>query len=136
MVGLGALLLAGIAFNVWSMRDAKAIAQGMAAIDYEPQEYNRPIVYGLMIFTLLPYALGLAIFIQSNTVIAYYLPTKDMSPSLIPSDRILVNRLRIETASLSRGDLIVFRNPKNRRQPLSSESSHWLEILSKSGKGN
>lgn len=117
MVGLGGLLLAALAFNIWSMRDAKAIAQSMAAIDYEPQEYNRTIVYGLMIFTLLPYAVGLAFFIRENTFEAFYLPTASMSPTLIPRDRVLVTKQKIETASFSCGDLVVFRSPKNRRQP-------------------
>jgi signal peptidase I len=85
----------------------------MAALEYEPQEYNRPIVYWLMILTLFPYAIGLALFLQANTFSAFYLPTASMSPSLIPGDRVLVNRLRIETMSFSRGDLVVFRNPCN-----------------------
>ncbi len=116
MVGLGTLLLAGIAFNIWSMRDAKAIARQMGAIDYEPQEYNRPIIYGLMIFTLLPYAIGLALFLRENTFEAFYLPTASMSPTLIPGDRVLVSNHKIETASFSRGDLVGFRSPGNRRQ--------------------
>jgi signal peptidase I len=116
MVGLGALLLAGIAFCIWSARDAKAIAQSMAAIEYEPQEYNRPIVYWLMIFTLLPYAIGLALFLNANTIAAFYLPTSSMSPSLIPGDRVLVNKLQMESTSFSRGEIVVFRNPENRRQ--------------------
>ncbi len=116
MFGLGGLLLAGIVFNIWSARDAKAIAQSMAAIEYEPQEYNRPIVYWLTIFTLLPYAIGLALFLRSNTIEAFYLPTVSMSPSLIPGDRVLANKLKIETATFSRGDLVVFRNPGSRRR--------------------
>lgn len=116
MVSLGVLLVAGIGMCVWSARDARAIARSMAAIDYEPQEYNRPLVYWLMIFTLLPYAIGLALFLRENTINAYYLPTASMSPSLIPGDRVLVSRLRVETMSFSRGDLVVFRNPEDRRQ--------------------
>jgi signal peptidase I len=116
MVGLGTLILVSIAFNIWSMRDAKAIARQMAAIDYEPQEYNRPIIYGLMIFTLLPYAVGIVLFLRENTFEAFYLPTASMSPTLIPGDRVLVSNHKIETALFSRGDLVVFRSPGNRRQ--------------------
>jgi signal peptidase I len=116
MISLGGLLLAGIGYCLWSARDAQAIARSMAAIEYEPQEYNRPIVYWLTIFTLVPYAIGLALFLQANTFSAFYLPTASMSPSLVPGDRVLANKLRIETMSFSRGDLIVFRNPGGRKQ--------------------
>jgi signal peptidase I len=111
-----ALLVAIIAFNIWSARDAKAIARSMAAIEFEPQEYNRPLVYGLMILTWFPYVLGLALFLRANVVEAFYLPTSSMAPSLIPGDRVLANKLGIGTATFSHGDLVVFRNPQNRRQ--------------------
>ena len=39
-----------------------------------------------------------------------------MAPTLIPGDRILANKLGISTRTIHRGDVIVFRNPENRRQ--------------------
>jgi len=60
--------------------------------------------------------LGLALFLRSNAVEAFVLPTSSMAPSLVSGDRILANKLGIETASFSHGDVIVFRNPQNRRQ--------------------
>ena len=114
--GLAALVVVLIAFNIWSSLDAKAIARSMAAIDYEPQEYNRPVVYGLMIATWLPYAVGLALFLRSNVVEAFYLPTSSMAPSLVSGDRVLTKKLGIERASFERGDVVVFRNPQNRKQ--------------------
>ncbi len=114
--GLAALVVVLIAFNIWSSLDAKAIARSMAAIDYEPQEYNRPVVYGLMIATWFPYAIGLALFLRSNVVEAFYLPTACMTPSFVPGDRVLANKVGIETASFERGDVVVFRSPQNRKQ--------------------
>ena len=114
--GLAALVVALIAFNIWSSLDAKAIARSMAAIDYEPQEYNRPVVYGLMIATWFPYAIGLAFFLRSNVVEAYYLPTACMTPSFLPGDRVLANKVGVETTSFTHGDVVVFRNPQNRKQ--------------------
>ena len=116
LAGLAFLGCALIAFNLWSIRDAKAIARSMVAIDYEPQEYNRTVVYGLMIATWLPYAVGLALFLRSNVVEAFYLPTSSMAPSLVSGDRVLTKKLGIERASFERGDVVVFRNPQNRKQ--------------------
>lgn len=114
--GLGGLILALGTFHIWTTRDAKAIARSMAAIEYEPREYNRPLVYWLMILTWFPYVLGLALFLRSNAAEAFVLPTSSMAPSLVPGDRVLANKIGIDTASFSHGDLIVFRNPQNRRQ--------------------
>ncbi len=116
VAGLGGLILVLGTFNLWAAYDAKAIARSMAAIDYEPQEYNRPLVYGLMILTSFPYVLGLALFLRANAVEAFVLPTSSMAPSFIPGDRVLANKIGIATASFSHGDLVVFRNPQNRKQ--------------------
>ena len=116
LAGLAFLGCALIAFNLWSIRDAKAIARSMVAIDYEPQEYNRPVVYGLMIATWFPYAIGLALFLRSSVVEAFYLPTACMTPSFVPGDRVLANKVGIQTASFERGDVVVFRNPQRRKQ--------------------
>lgn len=114
--GLAALFVGLLVFNIWTALDAKAIARSMAAIDYEPQEYNRPVVYGLMIATWFPYAIGLALFLRSNVVEAFYLPTACMTPSFVPGDRVLANKVGIQTASFERGDVVVFRNPQRRKQ--------------------
>ncbi len=111
-----ALVLAIGLLNLWSASDARATARSMAAIDFEPREYNRPLVYGLMLLTWFPYVIGLALFLRANVVEAFYLPSSSMAPSFIPGDRILANKLGIETASFSPGDLVVFRNPQNRQQ--------------------
>ena len=114
--GLAVLVVGLMTLNIWSALDAKAIARSMAAIDYEPQEYNRPVVYGLMIATWFPYAIGLALFLRSNVVEAFYLPTSCMLPAFVPGDRVLANKIGIETALFERGDVVVFRNPQNRKQ--------------------
>ena len=116
VAGLGGLILVLGLFNYWAAYDAKAIARSMVAIEYEPQEYNRPLVYGLMILTSFPYVLGLALFLRANAVEAFVLPTSSMVPSFIPGDRVLANKIGIETASFTHGDVVVFRNPLNRKQ--------------------
>lgn len=116
VAGLGGLILVLGVFNLWTTYDAKAIARSMAAIAYEPQEYNRPLVYWLMILTSFPYVLGLALFLRANAVEAFVLPTSSMAPSFVPGDRVLANKIGIETASFTHGDVVVFRNPLNRKQ--------------------
>ena len=116
VVGLIGIIVPLGVLNLWSARDAKAIARSMAAIDYEPQEYNQPLVYWLMILTWFPYVLGVGLFLRANAVEAFVLPTSSMAPTLISGDRVLANKIRIETVSFAHGDVIVFRNPENRRQ--------------------
>lgn len=109
-------LIAFLALTVWSAYDARNTACRMAAIDFEPQDYNRPVVYGLMALTWLPYALGLALYLRANVVEAFYLPTSSMAPTLVRGDCVLTNKLGIGTRDLERGEVVVFRNPQNRRQ--------------------
>ncbi len=116
VAGLGGLILVLGTLNLWAAYDAKTIARSMAAIDYEPQEFNRPLVYGLMILTWFPYVLGLALFLRANAIEAFVLPTSSMAPSFVPGDRVLANKIGIETASFTHGDVVVFRNPLNRKQ--------------------
>ncbi len=101
---------------IWSAIDAKRIAQRMSGQSYSPRDYNHFAVYVLLSLTGLPYSLGLAYFLRANVMEAFIIPTSSMSPTLIPGDRILTNKLGIGTRSFSRGELIVFRNPENRRQ--------------------
>lgn len=116
VVGLGILLTVMTAFNIWSARDAKGIARRMAAIEFEPQEYNRPIVYGLMILVWFPYVFGLAFFLRSSVIEAFVIPSQSMAPSFVPGDRILASKLGIDTAIFQRGDVVVFHYPQNRQQ--------------------
>ena len=64
--------------------------------------------------TLLSWALTIvvALLISMGTrayaVQSYYVPTPSMSPTLMPGDRILVDKL---SSTIHRGDIIVFRNP-------------------------
>ncbi|MEI8379599.1 MAG: signal peptidase I [Planctomycetota bacterium] len=116
LTGLGLLTLVMMVFSIWSARDAKAIARGMAPIEFEPQEYNRPLVYGMMIMVWFPYAIGLGLFLRSNVIEAFVVPTVSMAPSIIPGDRVLANKLGIERAAFQHGDVVVFRNPQNRKQ--------------------
>jgi len=105
-----------IGLLIWSVRDAKAIARRMATMEFQLQEYNRFLVYTMMVMTNLPYVFGLAFFLRATVVEAFIIPSSSMSPALVPGDRILVTKIGIDSQTLPRGELVVFRNPMNRRQ--------------------
>ena len=96
--------------------DAKRIAQHLSSQDYNLQDYNHLAVYVLLSLTSVPYSIGMAFFLRANVMEAFVIPTSSMSPTLLPGDRILTNKLGISTRTFHRGDVIVFRNPENRRQ--------------------
>ena len=109
--------LAGlIGLLVWSVRDARLLARSLATIDFQPQEFNRPLVYAMLMLTNVPYVIGLAFFLRATTFEAFVIPTSSMSPTLVPGDRVLVTKLGLNAQTFHRGELVVFRNPVNRQQ--------------------
>ncbi|MFM9961931.1 MAG: signal peptidase I [Planctomycetaceae bacterium] len=100
----------------WSAVDAKRIAKSPECQDYSLRDYNRPAVYVFLMLPSIPYALMLAFLLRASVLEAFVIPTSSMAPTLIPGDRILTNKLGISTRTIHRGDVIVFRNPENRRQ--------------------
>jgi signal peptidase I len=98
-----------LAITLGSIIDAARLARSLAGRPYELRDYNRSAVYWLMSLTTLPYALGLAVFLRANVVEAFIIPSRSMSPTLVPGDRILTNKLGLNERTLQRGDLVVFR---------------------------
>lgn len=109
-------LLIYLVAAIWAAVDAKRIAQALRGQDYALRDYNHLAVYVLLSLTSVPYSIGLAFFLRANVMEAFVIPTSSMSPTLLPGDRILTNKLGISTRTFDRGDVIVFRNPENRRQ--------------------
>lgn len=117
MLALFLVCLAGLlGLVVWSVRDAGQLARRMEPTAYQPQEFNRVSVYAMMASTSVPYAIGLAFFLRATLIEAFVIPTASMAPTLIPGDRILVTKMGMTTRTLERGQVVVFRNPVNRRQ--------------------
>lgn len=109
-------LLAFVGAAIWIAVDAKRIAAQQRSQDYTLRDYNHLAVYVMLSLTSVPYSIGLAFFLRANVMEAFVIPTSSMSPTLLPGDRILTNKLGISTRTFARGDLVVFRNPENRRQ--------------------
>ncbi|MFD2079825.1 signal peptidase I [Actinopolymorpha cephalotaxi] len=53
-------------------------------------------------------ALGLALLIKTFLVQAFYIPSESMENTLVPGDRVLVNKLSYRLGEIQRGDVIVF----------------------------
>ena len=53
-------------------------------------------------------ALGLALLIKTFLIQAFYIPSESMENTLIPGDRVLVNKLSYRLGDIQRGDVIVF----------------------------
>jgi signal peptidase I len=56
-------------------------------------------------------ALVIAIIIKTFLIQAFFIPSGSMEPTLMPDDRILVNRLAYRFGDIERGDIIVFADP-------------------------
>lgn len=61
-------------------------------------------------------ALVLALLIRAFVVQAFKIPTGSMRPTLIEGDRLLVNKFIYRFRKPERGDIIVFRFPKERKK--------------------
>ena len=53
-------------------------------------------------------ALGLALLIKTFLIQAFYIPSESMESTLVPGDRVLVNKLSYRLGEVQRGDVIVF----------------------------
>jgi signal peptidase I len=74
---------------------------------------------------LLGLALVLAIVIKSLFVQAFYIPSPSMEPEFVKNDRILVQKVSYwGSASASRGDIVVFKDPGNWLDASESASPH------------
>lgn len=71
-------------------------------------------------------AFGLAILLKTFVVQAFYIPSGSMEPTLMPGDRVLVDKVLYHP---HRGDIIVFQNPQPSPQPdrgIVGGFLHWL----------
>jgi signal peptidase I len=57
-------------------------------------------------------AIALAILVQSFVVKPYLIPSTSMANTLVPGQRVLVDRMVYRYRSVHRGDIIVFRRPE------------------------
>jgi signal peptidase I len=93
----------------------------------EEEEDRHSFLREVPILVLL--ALAVAIFIKTFLVQAFFIPSSSMEPTLMPGDRVLVNKLAYRFGDLSRGDVVVFQNPNEAQLPDRNAVEalvHWL----------
>lgn len=56
-------------------------------------------------------AIIIAYLLQALVVKPFEIPSGSMEPTLVPGDRVLVNRLAYKYGDIQRGDIIVFESP-------------------------
>jgi signal peptidase I len=74
-------------------------------------------------------AFGLALIIKTLLVQAFFIPSASMEPTLLPGDRVLVNKVVYHVGDIHRGDVIVFENPNPEQVPdrgVVGGFLHWL----------
>ncbi|MGZ5214386.1 MAG: signal peptidase I [Actinomycetota bacterium] len=80
--------------------------------------------FGILTLT----ALVIAVLIKTFLIQAFFIPSGSMEPTLMPDDRILVNRLAYRFGDIERGDVVVFADPTPTRQDrgIFGTLLHWL----------
>ncbi len=74
-------------------------------------------------------ALAVALVIKTFLVQAFFIPSSSMEPTLMPGDRVLVNKLAYRFGDPHRGDVVVFENPNEAALPDRNAVEalvHWL----------
>ncbi len=66
---------------------------------------------------LLALALGLAVVLRTFVVQAFFVPSESMVPALLKDDRIVVSKLSTDIGGVSRGQVVVFRDPSDWLDP-------------------
>jgi signal peptidase I len=89
---------------------------------FELKKFNRWYVYLLAIVISLGVSWSLKLTIRDVMVQPYKIPTASMSPTLLPGDFILSNKLYFCTHNPERGDIAIFTNPKD-------EKTEWIKRI-------
>src|SRR3954451_21228673 len=87
--------------------------QDTANVDLTPGAQKAVWLAALEWGILIVSALVIALLIKTFLFQAFYIPSESMSPTLEVHDRVLVNKLSYKLHPVHRGDIVVFKAPKN-----------------------
>jgi len=126
LVSLLLLAVAVLGIMLFAAIDAYRVARARGKLEGSPSTLPPPgspprettwgLVYVLFILVGVTYPAGVVAGIRANVFEAFYIPTRSEVPNFLPGDRILVNKLIHHAEVPRRGDVVVFHNPKDRRQ--------------------
>jgi signal peptidase I len=63
------------------------------------------------------FILALVLLLRAFVLLAFWVPTGSMEPTLAPGDRVLVSKLATRYGGVRRGDVIVFDDPRPEPEP-------------------
>jgi signal peptidase I len=109
------LILAGGMVQLTAIIDSAILAK-RAGARYQLKDYNTPVVYVLFVLIVTGGSIGSALYIRSQGLEAYRIPAASCYPTIVPNDRILVNKNAYNRNDPARGDLVVHINPNNRHE--------------------
>lgn len=107
-----ALVLGGGIILLTATIDSVLLAKRSAA--YQLKDYNNPVVYVLLVLIVTGGSIGSALYIRGQGLEAFRVPAASCYPTIVPGDRILVNKQAYKRRDPARGDLVVHINPLNR----------------------
>lgn len=100
-----------------------------AAVESAPSPRDRKRGWKLFVRDVLLIflaALLISFLIKTFLVRSFYIPSESMSDTLLVNDRIIVNQLTPDLMPLSRGDVVVFRDPGGWLQPQPQPQQPWI----------
>jgi len=106
------ILLAGLV-QLIAIIDSVCLAH--RAKEYVLKDYNRPIVYVLLLVLITTGCAGSAFYLREQLLEAFWAPVASNYPTILPGDRFIANKIAYKSGDPKRGDLIVFLNPRDRR---------------------
>lgn len=115
LIALLALQVAMIGIYGYAVIGSYRVA-ARARRSYEPRDYNRPLLYAVLICVGVIYPIGSTALLRAQVVEAFYIPSTSMAPGILQGDRVLVNKLAHGSSGPQRGDVVVFRAPGQRQQ--------------------
>lgn len=114
LVAVMASFIVMLAIIVYAVVNAAMTAKRIGA-HYQPKEYNRGLIYLLFIVVSVSYPTNWANTIRDHILHPFKIPSKSMAPSILPGDRIFLNKAIFKTQPPQRGDVVIFPNPDDRR---------------------
>jgi signal peptidase I len=111
---LTAALVAAALLYLAAVVDAGRLARRLQAAPSAEHGLGLPL-YVLFVAVGLFLPLGSALYIRAHSLEAFFIPTASMSPTLLPGDRILVDK-HATSRLPERGEVVVFRAPPDGRR--------------------
>lgn len=109
------IFIAGFAVSAYSAFRAHGAARQTRA-DYRLKDYNRPLSYAAFVFLFIIPVIGFTALLRANFAQVFVIPTESMSPTITAGSRIVVRKDSFRDRDPEINELVVFKNPENRRQ--------------------